>query len=80
MGEALTRELGDAVELTQPQDGLLLGVGLTGQGGKVKNAGEFAKRQIDRGVAFVPSAPFHAANPDVATFMLSLRSWEGWAS
>ena len=74
MGEALTRELGDAVEFTQPQGGLFFWARLTSRGGKVKDAGEFAKRAIEQGVAFVPGAPFYAAHPDVATFRLSFAT------
>jgi 2-aminoadipate transaminase len=74
MGQALTRELGDAVEFTQPQGGLFFWARLTGTGGKVKDAGEFAKRAIEQGVAFVPGAPFYAANPDVSTFRLSFAT------
>ena len=74
MGQALTRELGDAVEFTQPQGGLFFWARLTGTGGKVKDAGEFAKRAIEQGVAFVPGAPFYAANPELATFRLSFAT------
>ncbi|MES2360923.1 MAG: PLP-dependent aminotransferase family protein [Pseudomonadota bacterium] len=74
MGEALTKELGDAVEFTQPQGGLFFWARLTGKGGKIRDAGEFAKRAIEQGVAFVPGAPFFAANPDVATFRLSFAT------
>lgn len=74
MGEALTRELGDAVSFTQPQGGLFFWARLTGKGGKLRDAGEFAKRAIEQGVAFVPGAPFYAANPDMATFRLSFAT------
>ena len=74
MGDALSRELGDAVEFTQPQGGLFFWARLTGKGGKVKDAGDFAKRAIEQGVAFVPGAPFYAANPDMATFRLSFAT------
>ncbi|MBC7649450.1 MAG: PLP-dependent aminotransferase family protein [Vitreoscilla sp.] len=74
MGDALTRELGDAVEFTLPQGGLFFWARLTGKGGKLKDAGEFAKRAIEQGVAFVPGAPFYAANPDAATFRLSFAT------
>ena len=74
MGAALKRELGDAVEFTQPQGGLFFWVRLTGAGGKTRDAGEFAKRAIEQGVAFVPGAPFYAADPDVATFRLSFAT------
>ena len=74
MGDALSRELGDAVEFTQPEGGLFFWARLTGKGGKVKDAGDFAKRAIEQGVAFVPGAPFYAANPDMATFRLSFAT------
>ena len=74
MGQALQRELGDAVEFTQPEGGLFFWARLTGQGGKPSDAGEFAKRAIDQGVAFVPGAPFYAAHPDLSTFRLSFAT------
>ncbi|MBA3772659.1 MAG: PLP-dependent aminotransferase family protein [Ramlibacter sp.] len=74
MGSALKRELGDAIEFTQPQGGLFFWARLTGAGGKVKDAGEFAKRAIEQGVAFVPGAPFYANNPDPATLRLSFAT------
>jgi DNA-binding transcriptional MocR family regulator len=74
MGAALERELGDAIEFTQPQGGLFFWARLTGAGGKTKDAGEFAKRAIEQGVAFVPGAPFYAADADVATFRLSFAT------
>ena len=74
MGEALMQELGDAVEFTQPQGGLFFWARLTGKGGKLQDAGEFAKRAIEQGVAFVPGVPFYAANPDMATFRLSFAT------
>jgi len=74
MGAALKRELGDAVEFSQPQGGLFFWARLTGAGGKTKDAGEFAKKAIEQGVAFVPGAPFYAGNPDLATFRLSFAT------
>ena len=74
MGDALTRELGDAVEFTQPQGGLFFWARLTGKGGKISDASAFAKRAIEQGVAFVPGAPFYAANPDNASFRLSFAT------
>ena len=47
---------------------------LTGAGGKIKDAGEFAKRAIEQGVAFVPGAPFYAKDPDVSTLRLSFAT------
>jgi 2-aminoadipate transaminase len=74
MGAALKRELGDAIDFVPPQGGLFVWARLTGAGGKVKDGGEFAKRAIDQGVAFVPGAPFYAANPDLSTLRLSFAT------
>ena len=74
MGQALKQQLGDAVEFTQPEGGLFFWARLTGKDGKLKDAGEFAKRAIEQGVAFVPGVPFYAANPDTATFRLSFAT------
>ena len=74
MGRALTRELGDAVAFTQPEGGLFFWARLTGARGQLSNAAEFAQRAIDQGVAFVPGAPFYAANADIATFRLSFAT------
>ncbi len=71
---ALRKELGDAVEFTAPQGGLFVWARLTGKGGKLADAGEFARRAIDRGVAFVPGAPFFARDPDPASFRLSFAT------
>ncbi|MBK0393809.1 PLP-dependent aminotransferase family protein [Ramlibacter algicola] len=74
MGEALSRELGDAVTFTQPQGGLFFWARLRGVGGKISDAGEFAKRAIENGVAFVPGAPFFAKDPDRSAFRLSFAT------
>ncbi|TFZ07929.1 PLP-dependent aminotransferase family protein [Ramlibacter humi] len=74
MGDALKRELGDAIEFTQPQGGLFFWARLTGAGGKVSDAAEFAKRAIEKGVAFVPGAPFFAKEPDRSALRLSFAT------
>jgi DNA-binding transcriptional MocR family regulator len=74
MGDALEKELGDAIEFTRPNGGLFFWARLTGKGGKVKDAGELAKRAIEKGVAFVPGAPFFANEPDRATLRLSFAT------
>jgi DNA-binding transcriptional MocR family regulator len=74
MAEALKRELGDAIEFTEPQGGLFFWARLTGAGGKIKDAGEFAKRAIEQGVAFVPGAPFYAKDADASTLRLSFAT------
>jgi DNA-binding transcriptional MocR family regulator len=74
MGEALKRELGDALTFTQPQGGLFFWANLTGAGGKLKDGAELAKRAIEQGVAFVPGAPFYAHNPNPAALRLSFAT------
>ncbi len=74
MGAALQRELGAAVAFEQPLGGLFFWASLTGAGGKTRDAGEFAKKAIEQLVAFVPGAPFYAANPDMTTFRLSFAT------
>jgi 2-aminoadipate transaminase len=74
MGAALKREMGDAIEFTQPEGGLFFWARLTGAGGKISDAGEFAKKAIEQGVAFVPGAPFYASNPDRSTLRLSFAT------
>ena len=74
MGECLKKELGDAITFTQPGGGLFFWARLTGAGGKLRDAGELAKRAIEKGVAFVPGAPFYATNPDAATLRLSFAT------
>ena len=75
MGDALQARTGRRrSSSTQPQGGLFFWARLTGAGGKTQDAGEFAKKAIEQVVAFVPGAPFYAANPDLATFRLSFAT------
>jgi DNA-binding transcriptional MocR family regulator len=74
MAESLRRELGSAIEFNQPAGGMFFWVRLTGADGKGSHSGEFAKRAIDKGVAFVPGAPFFAHDPDLSTFRLSFAT------
>ena len=74
MCDTLRQELGAAIEFVQPQGGLFVWARLTGAGGKVSDGGEFAKRAIEKGVAFVPGAPFFCANPDPSTLRLSFAT------
>ena len=74
MGAALKRELGDAIEFTQPEGGLFFWARLTGAGGKSADAADFAKKAIAQGVAFVPGAPFYARDPDLASLRLSFAT------
>ncbi len=74
MGECLKKELGDAIEFTQPGGGLFFWARLTGAGGKIKDGNELAKRAIEKGVAFVPGAPFFATHPDLSSLRLSFAT------
>lgn len=74
MGAALKRELGDAIAFTQPGGGLFFWARLTGANGKLADANALAKRAIEKGVAFVPGAPFFAEKPDLATLRLSFAT------
>lgn len=74
MGDALRKELGGAIAFVQPQGGLFVWARLTGAGGKVADGNVFAKRAIEKGVAFVPGAPFFCSQPDSATLRLSFAT------
>jgi 2-aminoadipate transaminase len=86
MAASLRRELGTAITFNEPQGGMFFWAKLTGLskdapagalGGKLTtspNATDFAKRAIDKLVAFVPGAPFYAHDADVATFRLSFAT------
>ena len=74
MGDALRRELGDAVSFVQPQGGLFVWARLTGAGGKPADGNAFAKQAIEQGVAFVPGVPFYASDADPATLRLSFAT------
>ncbi|MCM2341034.1 PLP-dependent aminotransferase family protein [Rhodoferax sp.] len=74
MAESLRRELGDAITFNQPKGGMFFWARLTGAHGSNPSAPEFAKRAIDKLVAFVPGAPFYAHDPDMATLRLSFAT------
>ncbi|WPB59402.1 PLP-dependent aminotransferase family protein [Xylophilus sp. GOD-11R] len=74
MAESLRSELGGAITFTQPQGGLFFWARLTGANGGPTDASVFAKKAIEQLVAFVPGAPFFAANPDVSTLRLSFAT------
>ncbi|NBW51493.1 MAG: aminotransferase class I/II-fold pyridoxal phosphate-dependent enzyme, partial [Betaproteobacteria bacterium] len=73
MAARLHAELGDAIAFDAPQ-GMFFWARLTGANGKPTNAGDFAKRAIDKLVAFVPGAPFYAHDPDQTTLRLSFAT------
>jgi 2-aminoadipate transaminase len=71
MCAALTRELGDAISFDAPKGGMFVWSRLTAPGA---DAREFAKRAIEKGVAFVPGTPFYAVDADHATLRLSFAT------
>ncbi|MCW8166191.1 PLP-dependent aminotransferase family protein [Verminephrobacter aporrectodeae subsp. tuberculatae] len=77
MGEALRRELGEAIAFTPPRGGLFMWLRLTGAGGKVADGSLLAQRALEEGVALVPGAPFFCAQPDKATLRLSFATADG---
>jgi 2-aminoadipate transaminase len=74
MGQSLRNVLGDSVSFNEPQGGMFFWARLTGANGAPTDAGEFAKRAIEKLVAFVPGAPFYASEADRATFRLSFAT------
>jgi len=74
MDKALQRELGDALTYTAPKGGLFFWANLTGKNGAVKDGNAFAKSAIEKGVAFVPGAPFFANDPDLSSIRLSFAT------
>ena len=70
MAERLRKELGNAIEFNQPQGGMFFWAKLT----EGRNANDFAKRAIEKLVAFVPGAPFFARDPDLSTLRLSFAT------
>ena len=71
MAQCLRKELGDAITFNQPQGGMFFWTRLTAPNA---DAAEFAKRAIEKLVAFVPGAPFYATNSDRATLRLSFAT------
>jgi len=74
MAASLQRTLGAAIAFDAPQGGMFFWARLTGADGGPANAAEFAKRAIERLVAFVPGAPFYAHDADPATLRLSFAT------
>jgi DNA-binding transcriptional MocR family regulator len=74
MADCLHHAMRDAVAFNEPQGGMFFWARLTGANGTNPNANDFAKRAIDKLVAFVPGAPFFAHDPDFSTFRLSFAT------
>ena len=71
MATSLRSELGGAVTFNAPEGGMFFWSRLTAPNA---DAAEFAKRAIEKLVAFVPGAPFYATDVDKATFRLSFAT------
>ena len=71
MAKSLQQELGRAVTFNAPEGGMFFWSRLTAPNA---DAAAFAKRAIEKLVAFVPGAPFFASNVDKATFRLSFAT------
>ena len=74
MCHALQQHLGEGLSFHTPQGGLFVWAKLTGKTGFTTDGNLLAKRAIEKGVAFVPGAPFFADNPDNATIRLSFAT------
>lgn len=70
MAQSLKRELGGAISFNAPRGGMFFWARLTGG----RDANEFARRAIEKLVAFVPGAPFFAHDPDLSTLRLSFAT------
>ena len=70
MADCLRKALGDAIVFNQPHGGMFFWAKLT----EARNANDFAKRAIEKLVAFVPGAPFFAREPDLSTLRLSFAT------
>lgn len=74
MCQGLRDQLGAAVDFVAPRGGFFVWAHLTGVGGGPRDSTAFARTAIERGVAFVPGAPFFCSNPDASTFRLSFAT------
>ena len=74
MCEALRVHLGDGLSFHTPLGGLFVWAKLTGKTGFTTDGNLLAKRAIEKGVAFVPGAPFFANDPDNSTIRLSFAT------
>ena len=74
MCQALQQHLGKGLSFHEPMGGLFVWAKLTGKTGFTTDGNLLANRAIEKGVAFVPGAPFFADNPDNATIRLSFAT------
>ena len=74
MGACLQRDLGAAVEFSEPHGGMFFWVRLTGATGHTQDAAAYARRCIEQLVAFVPGAAFFAEQPDPSFLRMSFAT------
>ena len=74
MCEALQQHLGEGLSFHKPMGGLFVWAKLTGHTRLTTDGNMLAQRAIEKGVAFVPGAPFFANNPDTSTIRLSFAT------
>lgn len=74
MAECLQSEMGDAISFTPPQGGMFFWVRLCDRNGQPADANLYAKRAIEKQVAFVPGSAFFAENPDRSYLRMSFAT------
>ena len=74
MASALRQHMGDGLSFQNPVGGLFIWATLTGKTGHTTDGALLARLAIEKGVAFVPGAPFFANNPDLRTIRLSFAT------
>lgn len=74
MVQALHQYMGEGLSFHAPLGGLFVWARLTGQTGHTSDGNLLAKQAIEKGVAFVPGAPFFANHPDNSTIRLSFAT------
>ena len=74
MGACLQRELGAAVEFSEPHGGMFFWVRLTGATGYTQDAAAYARQCVEQLVAFVPGAAFFAEQPDPSFLRMSFAT------
>ena len=74
MASALRQHMGEGLSFQNPVGGLFIWATLTGKTGHTTDGALLARLAIEKGVAFVPGAPFFANNPDLRTIRLSFAT------
>jgi DNA-binding transcriptional MocR family regulator len=74
MASALKQHMGEGLSFQNPVGGLFIWATLTGKTGHTTDGALLARLAIEKGVAFVPGAPFFANNPDLRTIRLSFAT------